>query len=490
MRKNVLTGRSGDAIMLVVIKFVTMALGMVTTRLLSQYLSLYDYGTYSQILLIVSAVSSVTVLGMVDGVTYFYCSVGDEKRREALVSTIFALQGIVSAVAGLAVMLLTRPLCLYLDNPDIRKLMIFAVMLPFFQNVLHMFQNLLVAVGKARLLAWRNLAVSLLRLGISLPVLLLTSDVTLILTTTLLLDAGQLIFFLCMLKGTDCRIRLRSVKPTLVRGILNYCLPMAMFIIIRAVNRDVDKYMISLLTDPETLAIYANASKMLPFDILMHSFYTVLVPEITRRVASRENEKAVSLYRDFLELGYGTMVILSFAALSAAPQLMRLLYSEKYLSGVPVFCIYILVDMLQFTNITIILSAAGKARVLMWLAAGMMLVNGILNVALYRWIGLCGPALATLVVTLLMGILMLKLGARELQSGVSGFFHGKFFCFFAAENLLLLLGLSYAGKVLERAGIHYVLILGLCAALYCGISVGLYGKRMVRLLKKLNQTNG
>lgn len=490
MKKNVLTGASGDAIMLVMIKFVTMALGMVTTRLLSQYLSLYDYGTYSQVLLIVSSVGSVTVLGMVDSVTYFYCSVRDEKRRDAYIATLFALQGVVSTVVGAAVLLLSSPLCRYLDNPDIKRLMIFAVVLPFFQNVLHMFQNLLVAVGKARMLAWRNLAVSVLRLGISIPVLLLTADVALVLMTTVLLDVGQLVFFLWMLKGSGCRIRLRSADPALVKRILNYCLPMAVFIIIRGFNRDIDKYTISLLTEPQTLAVYANASKVLPFDILMHSFYTVLVPEITRAVAARENEKAVALYRDFLEISYIATVILCFAALSAAPQLMELLYSEKYLSGLAVFCVYILVDMLQFTNLTVLLSAAGKARVLMILAGVMMVLNGVLNIIFYRWIGLCGPALATLAVTLLMGVIMLALGARELETDIRGFFRGRFFCFFLMENLALLMMVSELRSWLAGRGVHYVLILILCCGLYGGVSAALYGKRLLKVLKRVNRATG
>ena len=65
--------------MLTFIKLVTIALSFVVTRLLSQFLSKHDYGTYSQILLIVSTVTSVTILGMADGVNYFYCSRQEDK---------------------------------------------------------------------------------------------------------------------------------------------------------------------------------------------------------------------------------------------------------------------------------------------------------------------------------------------------------------------------------------------------------------------------
>ena len=53
INKKTRWGVSGDAILLMAIKFVTIALGLAITRLLSEYLTVYDYGTYSQILLIV-----------------------------------------------------------------------------------------------------------------------------------------------------------------------------------------------------------------------------------------------------------------------------------------------------------------------------------------------------------------------------------------------------------------------------------------------------
>ena len=50
-------GSSGDALLLTAVKLMTMLLSLVTTRLLSQYLTTYDYGTYSQVLLIASTIA-------------------------------------------------------------------------------------------------------------------------------------------------------------------------------------------------------------------------------------------------------------------------------------------------------------------------------------------------------------------------------------------------------------------------------------------------
>lgn len=480
-------GTSGDAIFLILIKLVTILLGLTVTRLLSQYLSVYDYGTYSQILLVVSTTASLTILGMVDGVNYFYGTQRDPERREAFVSTVFALQCAVSTAAGCVVMMLSAPLCAYFDNPDVSRLLIFAAALPMMQNMLSMFQVLLVAVGKARLLAVRNLVVSLIRLAAVLLVVLVVRDVKIILLTTLVLDAGQILLFRKILGGRGCSLRILAVEGKLVKPILRYCVPMGIFTAISVLNRDCDKYLVALMTDTTTLAVYANASKLLPFDIVMNSFCTVLIPHITRRVAEDDKAGAARLYRLFLEISFLSTGILCCAALAAAPQLMELLYSEKYLGGLWVFFIYILVDMVRFTNISLVLSAAGKAVWLMCYSIGALTMNVVLNYVFFRWLGICGPALATLVTTVVLGLVILRSGAKVLDSGWRGLVDGRFLGMFALESLLLTALLYFVQTWLASANWHYLAILVLVCGTYGGVMLLLHGKRLLRDLKQVNR---
>lgn len=487
MKKRTLQwGTSGDAVLLMSVKFVTIVLGFAITRLLSQYLSVYDYGTYSQVMLLVSTVNTLTILGMIDGVNFFYCSVEDPKKRESYITTIFALQCIVSAAAGAVEMILCRQICGYFDNPELGGLLIFSAVLPLLINLLSMFQVLLVAVGKARMLAVRNLLVSLIRLGAVLVVVTSVQNVAIVLMTTLILDCAQIIFFAWILWKNNCRMHIRSVDFGLFKRIVSYCAPMGVFTAVSALNRDCDKYLISLMTDTETLAIYVNASKVLPFDVIMTAFCTVLVPVITRSVAEKRYEKAGGLYKLFLEISYISTAVLCCASLAAAPQLMELLYSAKYLGGLSVFCIYILVDLLRFSNITLVLAAAGKTKKLMIFSVGSLLINIILNVLLYRLMGVPGPAVATLVTTLGLGLVILGSGAKELHTGLGALFDIKFLLRFAAESLVLTLLLRCGQQWLAAKGVHYFAILVLVAGVYGGVMLLLHGKRLLCALKQVN----
>lgn len=487
-KRNLMKGTSGDALLLTAVKLMTIALSFVVTRLLSQHLSLHDYGTYSQILLLVSTVSSLTILGMMDGVNYYYCGEADPDKRDGYVATLFAMQGIASLVAGVAVLLLTGPISAGFDNPDLCNLMIFAAALPMLQNLMNMLQVLLVSVGKAKVLALRNLLVSVVRLAVVLLMVLFVRNVAVILTATLVMDVLQVLFFGIILKQNSCAIRLGKADLHLVGQILQYCIPMAMFILMRSINRDLDKYMIGLWTDTETLAVYTNASKPLPFDIILHSFITVLVPKVTRLVASGKQEKAADLYKGMLELGCLTTVVPCFAALAAAPQLMELLYSDKYSSGLSVFCLYILVDLLQFVNMTMVLCAAGKTGTLMLVGVGTLGLNAVLNGVLYSAMGIAGPALATLIVTFVSGVLIMGLSAKSLGTGLLRLFDWPFLAAFLAANLAAVALLEKLQWFLRSLGVHYMVILVVVAGVYAGAALILCRQRIRKNISVLNRT--
>ena len=479
-------GVSFDAILLACIKLITTALGLAITRLLSEYLSVYDYGTYSQVLLVTSTVASLTILGMMDGMNYFYCGESEVDKREAYVSTIFALQCTVGTVAGGLVLLLSAPLCAYFDNPGVGPLLIFAAVLPLLQNLLGVLQILIVSTGKAKMLAIRNLIISIFRLIAVFIVVLAIRNIVVILISSVVLDIGQIAFFWLILRKNNCYIRLSKADIHLVGRILRYCAPMAIFTMINSLNRDMDKYLISMVTDTETLALYTNASKQLPFDIIMASFCTVLIPYITKYISENRKEKAADLYKLFLEIAYISTGILCGAALSVAPQLMKLLYSNKYGDGLAIFCIYIFIDLFRFTNITLVLSAAGRTRRLMVLGTGSLLLNAVLNMIFYRAMGIRGPAIATLIVTLATGILILHFSAQVLGMHLLYLFNLKYLLIFTVESSALTIAMTLLQNLLAQLDVHYFAIIVFVAGLYGVVMLMVNGKRLISALKRVN----
>lgn len=476
-----------DAVLLTSVKLVTTMLGLLVTRLLSQHLSTQEYGTYSQLLMVSTTATSVTILGMVDGVNYFSSRAGDQQKRENYISTIFALQCLIGIATGAVVMLFRGKIAAGFDNPKIEEMMVFVALLPLLQNMLSMFQILMVSVGKAGWIAARNLVISVLRLLVVLLMVWQFHNVAVILAATVLMDAAQIVLFLHSLGKSGCRLSAGKISLRLSREIMHYCIPMGIFLLLNTLNRDCDRYLIAFATDTETVAMYANASKALPLDIIMNSFCTVLQPKITLMVSGKAYEKAVQLYRVFLELAFLTTGILCVGALAAAPQLMQLLYSAKYLNGLAIFCVYILVDLFRFTNITMIQTAAGRTKQLMAVGLGAVLGNVVLNFALYSSLGVIGPAVATLITTLLIGAVMQWMNAKVLNVRIVDFLDVPFLLRFLLEGAVVMLGCRWMRSVLTGLGVNYLLILLLTAGACCGMLLLCNFKRLRAAFRQINR---
>lgn len=489
-KSSLLSGNSGDSFLLMFVRMATIVFGLLITRVLSGHFSLQVYGTYSQILLLDTTIQGMTTLGMIDGINYFFCRETDEKKRNAYISTIFFLQYAISAVVAFVLLLCTNPICRYFDNAAVKSLIIYAAMLPVLQNSLAMLQVLFVAIGKARQIAIRNLIISIAKLGAVALACYVFNHIAVVLFCQVLLDIFQVLYFYIILRKNRCKINIFRFDITLFRDILAFCIPMAMFTVIKNLNRSSDKLFVSYFTDTETLAVYTNASKILPLDIVTTSFCTVLSPFITRYVARKNYSGLTSLYKSFLEVAYITTTIFVVGAICVAPELMEFLYTKKYVLSdfsVPVFVIYLLIDIINVFNITLILCAAGKTKITMYISMGSLIGNVLLNLLLYYVFGVTGFAIATLLVSLIQGLVILGLSAREVESTLGKMFNFRFLLRFVVQ---ILAGAAIAlllRKVLLHWQIYYFFIMATVFALFAGAMLCLNWKRLRQNFRIINQ---
>ena len=488
--QTIFKGTSGDSFFLMSVRMVTMVFSLLMTRVLSGHFSLQDYGTYSQVMLLTTTLSSVTKFGLMDGVNFFFCREQDEQKRNSYISTIFFLQYAASAVTSLVLLSCTVPIAGYFGNESLKSLIIFAAVLPVLENTISLLQIMFIAVGKAKLIAVRNLVVSVLKLVAIMLACYVFDNIVVLLLWQTLMDTAQVVYFVFSLRKHNCRFNIFRFDKSLIKEILVYCIPMAMFSVIKTLNRDADKFVISFFTDTETLAVYTNASKVLPFDIVMASFCTVLVPYITRFIASKKYDATATLYRSFLEVSYISTTILAVGAICIAPELMRFLYTDKYTAeafGIIVFIIYMLVDIIGVLNITLILSAAGKTKTVMLVSIGSFAANIAGNIVLFFALREVGPALTTLLVTLIQGIVMLSLCAREIKTKISGLLLGKPLLLFLGQLLVCFALASGLRMLLNRLHLHYTVVLILVYGVFAGAMFLLNFRRLMGVLGTINR---
>lgn len=467
-------------------KLMTTLISLATTKVLSEKFSLGEYGTYAQIFLIISAVTSMTILGLTDGVNYFYNGCTNSAQQEKNVNTVFFLQALIGTAAGVLILLASDSITLYFGNPALDGIYIYIMFSPLLANLIAMYQVLFVSTGQSKLIAIRNLVISLCRLGAVMIAAFVTNRILSIFQVLLVLDIMQVVVYAVLFGRENFGVNIFAIDVSMCKKIFLYCAPLSVYILTNYITRDMDKYIITYFSDVESLAVYTNASKVLPFDILTTSLATVMAPLVTKFIAQKEYQKCRYLYKTYLEFSYVTTWILAVGAIVCAKELMLLLYSDKYLSGLSIFIVYIMVDMIRFANVAVILRAKGKTKDLMYYSMGMLVANFILNILFYQFFGMVGPAIATLLVTAVMNVCMLKQGANIMHCTIFDLFEGRRFSLFLLE-LLGAGAIAYGIKwILTGWNLHYIAILFITYGCFGLMLLPLNGKNVLVSFKNMN----
>ena len=190
--KNIFNGASGNSILFTFVNLVTHGFSLIMTKILSTNLSLQQYGTYSQVMLLVSTVSSLTIIGMVDGLNYFFFHEKDENERNRYISTIFFLLYLIGTITFIIMLSFSIPISHAFKNPDLKSLIFFAALLPILQNSISLLQIMFIALGGAKTIAFKNLLISILKL---LVVLLICFQFNNIIVLLIFLILSEFIFY-------------------------------------------------------------------------------------------------------------------------------------------------------------------------------------------------------------------------------------------------------------------------------------------------------
>ena len=479
-------GATTDSAVLIFVRMVTVAISIIIYKMLTTYFSLEEYGVYSSAMLIVATATSFSVLGLTDALNYFYNQKKEDSSSEVYVQTIFAIQIFAGVICTILVFALKKQIINYFGTDDVGDLLPYIAFLPMLTNLLGLFQVLFISCKKAKIIAIRNLIFSVVKVlfvGVSCYVF---KNISIVVITTLVIDVLSIVYMMnyCSKKLFSINIHLADFRLT--KEICMYGVPMAAYIITNSLSRNIDKLIVGQMGTVEELAVYTVAAKELPFDILTSSFITVLIPYITRFIAKKDYKGAGNAFSKYIQLTYTIIWIVAFGAIVCSKDLMLILYDEKYLPGINVFVMYIIVDMIRFANVSLIFSAKAKTNELLCYSGVALAFNCVLNIVLYKIFGMVGSALSNVLITMLLSVIMLLRSCKLLNSNAVEIINIKrmivvlFECsicawlayvisreFFTYENVLLRFVITYLIYFLPIMFLNY--------------------KNIIRLLKEINK---
>lgn len=492
--KRKLRGASVDSLILTFMQFVTYATGMITTKIIATGLSLEDYGTYSSINIIISISASFTLLGLGDCLNYYYnntqkCS--SKQERIDYVNSIYLVQSMVGIFVGIILLLGRGFVANYFDNCAIQALLCIVCFKPWFENTIHLYQVLFVSTGKAKVIAVRNFLLAIIRICIVYISLHILSSLELVFILLVLTDIFQIIIFNRMYAKRNFVVNIFKGSFSKLKPILAYSLPMGVYFITNTLMREIDKLIIGKMASTKELAIYTNSSKQLPLNIFVTAFATVLVPYIMQYVSEKKNEDAVNLFKNYLKLGYMTIWMLSVAIIISTKQIIPFLYSDAYLPGAMIFVLYMIVGMVQFASMHLIIAASGNSKYLMYLSMAMLALNAVLNIILYYVFdkigeGMIGPAVSTVIVTILYNVLVLNKSIKILNVSIGKLFNFRHIITYCIQLVVLAQLSWWVKEKLIAFGMNRFLAMILICVFYCLFMFMIHIKEYIQILKVIN----
>lgn len=401
----------GEAVRLTVSKIITLCITMATTMMLSRFRTLEEYGTYSQLLLVINFVTSMLMLGLPNCINYFLARAESQEERRRFLSVYYTLSTALSVMIG-GILVLAVPLIeSFFHNDTIRAFIYFLAVFPWTSIIGASIENILVVYRKTRFLMGYRLAHSGLILGTVAAVqwlgfgfkayMLAFVLVNVLLTVTVYIIAFRL----------SGGIRFLLDMP-LVRSIFTFSIPIGLASTVGTLNAEIDKLLIGYLMDTEQMAIYTNAAKELPLSIVASSITAVLLPQMTRMIKHEKKREAIAMWGVSIELAFIVIAVIVAGVFTFAEDAMSLLYSAKYLPGVSVFRVYTLNLLLRCTYFGIFLNACGQTKKIFWCSILSLILNAILNPIFYWLFGMIGPAIATFLAILVIQQVQLALTSK------------------------------------------------------------------------------
>lgn len=479
---------SRNSILLAGARLFSTASSLLITMILTKTLDLSVNGTYVQCQTIISVGLSIISLGLMDGGNYFFVKAKSMQEKQTYADALLFLVYSSGLIFALVLILLGGPIGKYFSNSALEGLIVLIAFRPMLASLINVLNVLHIATDRANKVVVRNATISLLHLAIVVITACTTKDVKMILLLYLLAEFFTDALMLRSFGSAGYSIRPRMPKIETIVKMLKFCLPMALYIAMNTLLRDSDKLIIGRFESTEMQAIYSNCAKILPVDVISAAFYTILVPKITFHISRKQTEDAARIFANYLKVGLLSTATIALAISLCPDQAICFLYSSDYLKGRNVFLLYTIVELVKFANVTIVVSAVGRTKTLMLVSAVALAANVVVSLALYNWIGFIGPAVGTVIVTLLTIATLLIISRRILNVSWSSVIDPKFlgkYVFKAAMTFLVCLVLKNA---LVSAAVHqYIILFAVCGA-FCIFMLASNLREIKNCLSQIDRT--
>lgn len=367
----------------------SMAVGIVSSAILSRYFGKAEYGTYKQIMYVYQILFTVFQAGLPAVFTYFLPRFGKGEGKY-IVKKINILLFALGGGCSLALFASSDSLAIILKNPELAiGLKIFAIF-PLFTLPTLGVEGIYTVNKNTQFIAFYNIVTRLLMLiCIVVPVLCLKNDYRYALAGWGI--ASFIAFVIAMFAKNKVYRGVYEVKiPNMFRDVFNYTFPIMGSALVFMVFNSASQFFISRYYGTESFAEYSNGYMTLPFAaIFIAPIRMLLTPMFAKASSDGNYTNALQTLHSSSKQIFVLLIPLITFSFVYAREIMLFLYGDTYINSFIYFRIILMFNLVEMFVFSSVLTAIGRSKqhfyfdisctIVLWCVDSVLVLFGIGN---------------------------------------------------------------------------------------------------------------
>jgi len=360
--------------------------GVVLTRSLSKA----EYGTFSQIVLLSTALSLIVGTWLAKSLYYFLPT--SSQKKQIMLQTYLILLGL-GFIAGLLMWLFRYQIGDWFGNAYLPSLVIYIALFMLMLTLYLVTDPFFISVGKAHILAMTNIAFSIVYVVVLSYALLRGVSLSQLVTIIVFLYLALILFVLANVLKLPGSVQAILNIEILGRQI-RYAAPLFLSAFVIVLGYQIDKYIIATTYSTTDFAVYYRGAIELPLiEIVTFTIYNMLLPRFVQFYREDRKEDFLRVWHEAIKKTVILLFPLFVLFIFLSQRFITFLYTERYAASAQIFRVYLLIIIIQIVSWDTILQATGKTREIFY-ASLLKLISSLgVSLILIRILGPVGAAI-------------------------------------------------------------------------------------------------
>lgn len=206
----------------------------------------------------------------------------------------------------------------------------------------------------------------------------------------------------------DFKKLISKIDVNLFKQIIKTTWPFAFIALIGTIMGNIDIYMLGIWRNSTEIGLYSAVQRIQQFVIIIPSTITVAVFPLMSRLANVDNEQFKIVFKKTISLVIMIGLPISLGGIFLADQLVPIIFGQDYLGAIPILRILMAMLLSSFPLFLLsnVIFAYNKQKELVKAYSAGIIANILLNLLLIPKFGAIGSAIATLISTTTVTIII------------------------------------------------------------------------------------